>query len=224
MRQDTKNSIFCVSVLFIGVMLISGGYANPFNMNRAKLLAQAPNLKPKILDKALAIYRCVKRKKVRHEKYLTLIDFTKPSNEKRLWLFDLDKNKLIYYTWVAHGMNSGVLYAKYFSNKPQSRTSSLGLYKTGVPYKGKHGDSLRLHGLEQGYNDKAFSRSVVVHGAWYISEEFIKKYGRIGRSWGCPAVKMTLAKPIVNLIKHGSLLLIYYPNNMWMSSSKFLNC
>ena len=144
-----------------------------------------------------------------NEDILTIIDFSKPSTEKRLFILDLEKQELLYHTYVAHGKNTGVNMATKFSNNKGSNQSSLGLYRTGESYQGKHGYSLRLDGLEQGFNDNARSRAVVMHSASYVSEAFIKRHGRLGRSWGCPAVPVEFSKEIIDLIKGGSCLYIY---------------
>ena len=164
------------------------------------------------------------KKGIGKKRYLGIIDFTKPSNVKRLWIFDVSNNKLLYNTWVAHGVKSGELYSKHFSNKVSSRASSIGLYLTGDTYIGKHSTSLKLKGLESGFNDNVMRRTIVLHGAWYVSQDFVKKYGRIGRSWGCPAVADKLKAPIINTMKKGSLLVAYYPDKTWVSNSKFINC
>ena len=119
-----------------------------------------------------------------NEDIVSIIDFSKPSTELRLFIIDLKNQKLLYHTLVAHGKNTGANMATKFSNNKGSNQSSLGLYRTGESYQGKHGYSLRLDGLETGFNDNARSRAVVIHSAWYVSENFIKKHGRLGRSWG----------------------------------------
>jgi hypothetical protein len=140
---------------------------------------------------------------------LTVIDFSLPSTKKRLWVIDLKKKEVLMNTVVSHGRNSGLLMAKKFSNNPQSYQSSLGFYKTGETYLGKHGYSLRLDGLENGFNDQARNRAIVVHGADYAREEVAKMSGRLGRSLGCPAVPSELSKEVIDLIKNGSLLFIF---------------
>ena len=140
---------------------------------------------------------------------ITLVDFNKPSTAKRLYVIDLEKRSIVFNTFVAHGQGTGNNYAKHFSNKEGSHQSSLGLYKTSNTYYGKHGYSLKLKGLDAGINDNALNRAIVIHGADYVSEDFIKKHGRLGRSWGCPAVPKSLAKPIIDKIKNGSCLFIY---------------
>jgi hypothetical protein len=159
---------------------------------------------------------------IEHNNVVTLIDYSLPANEKRLWVFDLNTQQLLFYTYVSHGLKSGALETNYFSNRYDSKASSIGVYKTDKPYYGRHGLSLKLEGLDFGFNDNAESRSIVMHGGWYVEEPFIKKYGRAGRSWGCPAVSDQLITPIINSIKDNSLLIVYYPNHTWLTQSKFL--
>ncbi|MDG2403109.1 MAG: murein L,D-transpeptidase catalytic domain family protein, partial [Amylibacter sp.] len=130
-------------------------------------------------------------------------------------------NQVLYNTYVAHGKNSGDLYATHFSNTPESRESSLGAYVTQNSYIGGKGLALNLKGLESGYNNNAFSRRVVIHGAWYVQPEFIQSHGRAGRSWGCPAVSTTIAKPIINTIKDGSMVFAYYPDKNYINHSHY---
>ena len=125
---------------------------------------------------------------------------------------------------MAHGKNTGANYATYFSNTQNSKKSSLGLFKTGDTYVGRNGYSLYLNGLEKGFNDLALKRSIVMHGADYVSQDFINKHGRLGRSWGCPAFRQQIAKEIIDTIKQGQYLFVYYPENNWMNNSTFLNC
>lgn len=143
---------------------------------------------------------------------LTLIDFSKSSNTKRLWVIDLTTNEVLFNTLVAHGKNTGEEFANYFSNKAESYQSSLGFYATAEVYTGKHGKSLRLDGLQKGLNDKARERAVVVHGADYVSESFIKNHKRLGRSQGCPALPVDMNEKIINVIKEKSCLFIYHPS------------
>lgn len=141
---------------------------------------------------------------------LTVIDFTLPSTEKRLWVFDLDDQQLLFHTYVAHGQGTGRNMARHFSNTPQSHQSSLGFFRTGDTYIGKHGLSLYLDGLEQGINDNARDRYIVIHGADYVSTDFIGTHGRLGRSHGCPALPRELSDPIIETIKGESCLFIYH--------------
>ena len=154
-----------------------------------------------------------------NEDIVTIIDFSKPSTEKRLFILDLKKQEVLYHTFVAHGKNTGLNMATKFSNNRGSNQSSLGLFRTGESYQGKHGYSLRLDGLEKGFNDNARSRTIVIHSASYVSEGFIKKHGRLGRSWGCPAVPVEISKEIINLIKGGSCLYIYANDTHYLENS-----
>lgn len=150
---------------------------------------------------------------------LTIIDYTKASYQKRLYVIDLEQEKLLYTSLVAHGRNSGVQFAEVFSNKNRSLMSSPGFYRTAETYHGKHGYSLKLDGLEEGINDHARDRLIVIHGADYVSEDFIDEHGRIGRSWGCPALPPHLTKEVINLIKEGSCLYIHTDSESYLKRS-----
>lgn len=153
---------------------------------------------------------------------LTIIDFSKAANEKRLFVVDLNLGKVLFNTYVAHGRESGDLFAKYFSNIPSSLKSSLGFFETAETYIGKHGYSLKLNGLEKGINDQVNNRAIVVHGADYVSESYIRENGTIGRSWGCPAVPSSLSKPIIDKIKAGSCIFIYAEDSAYIKRSTVL--
>jgi hypothetical protein len=152
---------------------------------------------------------------------ISVIDFTKKSTEKRLWVIDLKNAKVLFNTLVAHGKNTGDQYATEFSNQNSSNMSSLGFYVTGETYIGKHGRSLALDGLEEGFNDHARQRAVVMHAADYVSENYINSVGRLGRSWGCPAVPTDLAPEIIDAVANGSCLFIYYPDKTYEKESTF---
>ena len=152
---------------------------------------------------------------------LTVIDYSLPSTQKRLWIIDLTQQKILLHTVVAHGRNSGALLAEKFSNRPESYQSSLGFFQTGEAYQGKHGYSLRLDGLEAGINDQARARAIVIHGADYAKETVAATAGRLGRSLGCPAVPPDLSTPLIKLIKEGSLLFIYGKDPNYLRMSKF---
>jgi hypothetical protein len=143
---------------------------------------------------------------------LTLVDFSQSGNTKRLWVIDLSTSEILLHTLVAHGRNTGEEFAKYFSNRPESFQSSLGFYATAEVYNGKHGVSLKLDGLQQGLNDKARERAVVIHGADYVSEKFIQNNKRLGRSQGCPAVPVEYSEKLIGLIKGNTCLFIYHPS------------
>jgi hypothetical protein len=153
---------------------------------------------------------------------LSVCDFTKSSTEKRLFIIDLAKREVLFNSLVAHGKNTGEEFASKFSNEPSSYQSSLGFYVTGETYFGKHGLSLKLNGVEKGFNDNAEKRAIVMHGADYVSENFIAAQGRLGRSFGCPSVPVELHEPIINTLKGGSCLFIYYPDKNYLAKSHLI--
>lgn len=162
-------------------------------------------------------------KNLKKQNIISIIDFSKPSSDKRLFVIDLDNRKLLFNCLVAHGKNSGDNYANSFSNESQSLKSSLGFYLTAETYYGKNGYSLKLDGLEKNINDNAREREIVIHGAEYVSNQFIKKYRRLGRSWGCPALPIENSKEIIDTISNGSCLFIYGTDKYYSENSDFLN-
>ena len=148
---------------------------------------------------------------------LTVVDFTKPSSEKRMWVIDLNKNKVLYKTLVAHGRNTGNVTAEKFSNKPNSFMSSLGFYITDKTYFGKHGLSLKLDGLDKGFNTNARERAIVIHGADYATKDFIKQHGRLGRSLGCPALPTDISKEVIETIKNETVLYVHSNDKAYKS-------
>jgi hypothetical protein len=146
---------------------------------------------------------------------LSIVDFSLPSTQKRLFVIDMQNGRLLFNTYVAHGRNSGKLMATRFSNRTNSYMSSLGFYLTGDPFIGSHGYSLRLQGIERGWNDHAFSRQIIMHPADYVSEEHIQHYGFLGRSEGCPAIPESLDSAIIDEIKGGSCLFVYAPDKRY---------
>jgi len=155
--------------------------------------------------------------------YLSIADFTQSSKNKRLYIVDLQEMKLFMNTYVAHGRNSGGEFAKTFSNRPESRKSSLGFFITGKTYTGIHGLSLQITGIEKGINDRAWARRIVIHGAEYVGDNYIEENPFIGRSYGCPAVPAAERDAIINTIKEGSCLFIYHPSKLYLNRSKILN-
>lgn len=153
---------------------------------------------------------------------LTIVDFSLSSTQRRLWVIDMHAQKVLLQTVVSHGRNSGLEFATKFSNQVNSYMSSIGFYKTGETYFGKHGFSLRLDGLEKGINDLARPRAIVMHGADYASEELAQRQGRLGRSLGCPAVPQEVKQELIELIKEKTCLFIYYPNQEYLSSSAYI--
>ncbi|PWT75255.1 MAG: hypothetical protein C5B59_09425 [Bacteroidetes bacterium] len=160
---------------------------------------------------------------IANENILSIVDFSQPSNKKRLYIIDLANVELLFNTYVAHGRRSGKETADHFSNRPRSLESSIGFYVTANPYIGSNGYSLRLNGMENGFNSNASRREIVLHGANYVSENYINSNGFLGRSWGCPAVPMESSRDIIDVIKNGTCLFIYSPLSYYLAGSKILN-
>jgi hypothetical protein len=154
---------------------------------------------------------------------LTVCDFTQSSSSKRMYVIDVAHKKLLFNTYVSHGMNSGVEYATTFSNRANSFKSSLGFFVTTKTYVGKNGLSLKVKGLEKGYNDQAAKRHIVLHGSDYISPEYLKDNGEMGRSLGCAAIPNTMSPKIIKTIKNGSCLFIYHPTTKYLTHSNVIN-
>lgn len=216
-----------IAVFFIlcGLLLLSFGArasTHPPQSLMTALLEQAPALNPEVLQAALTALDCADDDA--KGRRLTVIDYSLPSSQRRLWLFDLASRKLLMHELVAHGKHSGNTRSTKFSNQPGSRQSSIGLFRTLQAYHGRNGYSLRMEGLEDGYNHQALRRAIVVHGANYVSESFIRKTGRIGRSWGCPAVPADKAETLINLIKDGNYVYSWYPDPNYLAESELLQC
>lgn len=178
----------------------------------------------RVFDYAMKGFNFIKEKGyIDNANIISIVDFSKPSSEKRLFIIDLKHYKVLFNTYVAHGIESGKEFAEDFSNTPSSNKSSLGFYETLGTYMGGNGYSLRLQGLERGINDNANRRDIVIHGAEYVNEGLIRSQGYIGRSWGCPAVPQRLHKPIIDKIKNGTCLFIYSPDKKYLSHSRILN-
>lgn len=154
---------------------------------------------------------------------LTIIDYSRSSKEKRMFVIDLRKQELLFHSLVAHGRNSGDEFAQHFSNDPNSHQSSLGFFITGDTYFGSNGYSMKLNGTEKGINDRALPRAIVMHGAWYANEQVIQAKGYLGRSWGCPAIPEELNNKVIERIKKGNCLFIYYPDQRYLRTSSLLN-
>lgn len=188
------------------------------------LLDLAPTLDRKVLRRAVAAMKCALDTGVDGAERLAIIDFSLPSSEQRLWIFDLEGRELLLHELVAHGQGSGQNLASQFSNVSGSYQSSLGLFRTSESYYGRHGYSLRMDGLEPGVNDRARDRAIVIHGADYVDPAWIDRQGRIGRSQGCPAVRQEVAGQVVDTLKDGQFLFSWYPDPEWLASSSYLNC
>lgn len=180
-------------------------------------------LRSEVLELALSAYETAWENGDTTKRIITVIDFSMPSSEKRMWVIDLTDNTLLFRELVAHGSGSGANRASSFSNVEDSHQSSIGLLKTAETYTGKHGYSLKLDGLEPGWNSNARDRYIVVHAANYVSEEFVARNGRLGRSWGCPALRNEISKEVIDTIKGGSLMFAYYPDQRWLNNSEYLN-
>jgi hypothetical protein len=208
--------------IVLGTTAASAAMAQPAPPVTA-LVKQAPGLRAEVLKLALeAAARAYKQGLVKRSNLLTVIDYSLPSSEPRLFVFDLAKRKLLFRELCAHGKNSGDDKARFFSNSPGSLATSLGLFVTADTYNGNNGYSLRLKGLEEGVNDMAWDRAIVMHGAYYVSREAIRALGRLGRSWGCPAVRAEVAHDIIDTIRGGSAVFAYYPEKRWLMSSAYL--
>lgn len=188
------------------------------------LASQAPGLRDDVLRLALDASACANKKgAVNRSNLLTVIDYSLPSSQPRLWVFDLQNRKLLFRELVAHGKNSGLDVATKFSNVSGSLSTSLGLFVTGGTYIGRNGYSMRMQGLEKGVNDKAWERAIVMHGAPYVSSAIARSLGRIGRSWGCPALRPEVARKVIDTIKGGSPIFAYYPEKSWLSTSAYFS-
>ena len=189
-----------------------------------KIQFEDDTLDREVFDKAFRGYLFLsKTGQLEDTRYLTVIDFTVHCNEKRLWIFDLNSGEVIYHELVAHGVNSGKEYAYRFSNRHSSNQSSLGFYITGGTYYGRNGLSLKLHGLEPNFNSNAYSRGIVIHGANYVNEAYIRGNERIGRSYGCPAVSTLINANLVHTIKGGSCVFMYHSEVHYNSKSELIN-
>jgi hypothetical protein len=186
-------------------------------------MAEAEGVAPDVLNLALGAVRCAETSgDLTSPPTLTLIDYSRPSTEPRLWVFDLGTGRLLFKELVAHGRNTGDNMATRFSDAMNSHQSSLGLFVTGDTYVGSNGYSLRLDGLEPGFNGQARARAIVMHGAPYVNAALSASQGRIGRSWGCPAVREAVARDIIDTIAGGGVIFAYYPDHKWLTQSRLL--
>jgi hypothetical protein len=182
------------------------------------------DIDPKVFSTALrAAETAVQRGDVGDPRTLTVIDFSRRSTDKRMWVYDLRSRTLLFDELVSHGRGSGQVMATMFSNDAESNRSSLGLYRTGETYTGKHGYSLRLDGLEPGFNDHARQRAIVMHAAEYVNAATARAQGYLGRSLGCPALRPEIAKSVIDAVKGGGLLFAYYPDPRYLQTSRYLS-
>lgn len=239
MTVDERMSVFknvlgsfLVTILF--VMLVSyKGITTTSNNTKTNsritpagvyhhLCLDEAGLNREVFDLALKGWEKMKLKGEVSSSIVSICDFSQSSNQKRFYVIDMEGGNLLYHTLVAHGKNSGEEFPRHFSNELSSNKSSLGFYKTGEVYTGQHGLSLKLTGLEPGINDKAETRSIVIHGADYVSEEFISRHGRLGRSLGCPALPNELNDQVIQTIRDGTCLFIFYPERNYLTGSRLL--
>jgi hypothetical protein len=188
--------------------------------DRLQTESNAPD--PEVLSLALRAASAAWERGLGAKDLLTVIDYSLPSTRRRFWVIDVGREQVLFHEFVAHGKGSGDNYATRFSDEEGSLQSSLGLFEATTTYRGRHGYSLRLRGLEEGFNGRALQRSIVIHGAWYVSEESAARHGRLGRSWGCPALDRSVARKVIDTIKGGTLVFVYYPDERWLSGSRFL--
>ncbi|MBD9438482.1 murein L,D-transpeptidase catalytic domain family protein [Pseudomonas sp. PDM04] len=207
--------------LLLTAMFIPSAYADSL---AAALIKAAPQADAKVINLAVRASQCSIAQGAAPVQRLAVIDYSLPSTQQRLWVFDLKKRKLLFHELVAHGRNSGENMAVNFSNQNESFATSLGLYRTQQSYVGQNGYSLRMEGLEPGFNDNAFDRAIVIHGAPYVSPVLARANGRIGRSLGCPAVRPAIAHKLIDSMKGGQLLFSYYPDQRWLKTSSYINC
>lgn len=213
-------------VVLLGAVTPFQTYAAPLQFPQlgADLAAIAPHANPAVIALATQALACANRSQlVRNPQTLSVIDYSRPSTQPRLWVFDLAQRRLLFEELVAHGRNTGDNMATRFSNAAGSLMSSIGVFVTSNTYIGHNGYSLRLRGLEPGFNDNALDRDIVIHGASYVNSELARTQGRIGRSFGCPALRPTIAQALINAIRDGSLVVAYYPDKSWLNSSPFIH-
>ena len=193
--------------------------------NVSALARLAPEADQRVLALALEARDCASRQLGQAPSArLAVIDYSLASTEPRLWVFDLENKTLLFREVVAHGQGTGENMARDFSNRDGSHQSSLGLFRTSETYQGQNGYSLRMQGLEPGTNDAAMSRAIVMHGAPYVNVQTARQKGRLGRSWGCPAVRPEVARQVIDSLKNGQMIFSYYPNTDWLTRSPFLRC
>ncbi len=190
----------------------------------ATLRGFAPAIDPGVLALALEARACALNSGASAGSRLTVIDYSIPSTQKRMWVFDVEQPGLLYAEHVAHGQGSGENMANRFSNIDGSHQTSLGLFRTAETYVGGNGYSLRMDGLEPGVNDNARDRLIVIHGAPYVNPDQAQRQGRLGRSYGCPALRPQVAREVIDTIKDDQLVFAYYPDDRWLSGSRYFGC
>lgn len=212
----------------IALLIASVACASAVAADSDDILRQTSNLRPEVLQLALEAYEQAEDSGFVRREVLTIIDYEIPSYQQRLWVIDMTVGRVLHQEWVAHGMgkprgSGGTMEeALSFSNEKGTLKSSLGLFITAETYYGRHGYSLKLDGLEEGVNDNARERLIVIHGAEYVTRDRAEDQ-MIGRSWGCPAVRPKIARQLIDTIRDGSVVWIYYPHEEWLEESEFLD-
>jgi hypothetical protein len=223
-HKDLPAILLAFLVSLCPQSLLAGTRVTPeLSLDRAAALGAG--VSAGVLDLAMSAVSCgVASGDLAVPPTLTIIDYSLPSARPRLWVFDLRSGQLLFSELVAHGRNSGEGVATRFSDAMGSRQSSLGLFRTADAYVGQNGYSLRLDGLEPGFNGHARERAIVMHGAKYVDPAVASANGRVGRSWGCPALREAVARRVIDTVRDGGVIFSYYPDPAWLSTSKFLHC
>jgi hypothetical protein len=203
---------FCL--LAIGAALAFQAHADDVTM----ITRLAPNIRPSVVEEAVSAMKCAQSHGVGADaRRLAIIDYTIPSRRQRMWVVDIEAQKLLFKEHVAHGQKSGHDIPTAFSDRNGSHQTSLGLFYTDATYQGGNGYSLKLHGLSKGFNESAMRRLIVMHGAPYVNPDAAEKLGRLGRSWGCPAVRVEIAKPMIDALKEGNFIYAHGPGTATLS-------
>lgn len=220
------KQLYCTSLMAAILMLSLPAYTHAYThkttipvtktVNKLKTLTN--EIDPQVLKLAIKAYNNAQREGLVKNHKLMVVDFSLPSNQKRMWVFNLDRGTLEFDTYVTHGINTGNRKARHFSNQNGSKQSSIGTFVTGDTYYGSNGLSLNLQGMDKGLNDNAFARRIVIHGANYADASVINKNGRLGRSWGCFAVSPKISGEVINELKNGSVVFAYYPEQKLLHS------
>ena len=207
------------------VLALSALACTPARADYVAMISRvAPKLNPSVIAEAVAAMKCAQKNGVGEKaNRLAIIDYTIPSRNERLWVVDLASGKLLFREHVAHGQGSGGDIPTAFSNRNGSHQTSLGLFLTDRTYQGGNGYSLKLHGLSKGYNESAMERLIVMHGAGYVNPDSAQAVGRLGRSWGCPAVRKEVAKPMIDILKRGQFIYAYGPGTGGLSECRAEN-
>jgi hypothetical protein len=215
-----RRALACFALSMLSVSATAQAQSNV-----AQLSKLAPEANTQVLSLALEARACAAAQLGQSPApRLAVIDYSLPSTTPRLWVFDLETNKLLFRELVAHGQGTGENMARNFSNKDGSHQTSLGLFRTAGTYQGSNGYSLRMEGLEPGTNDAAMKRAIVMHGAPYVNEKMAQQKGRLGRSWGCPALRPEVARQVIDSLKNGQMIFSYYPSSNWLAKSPFIRC